>query len=292
MKSQEIHNLALFIKPDAPEIYDLGNKAVNWLQEHGIKVMVSAKALEHLDVQPDGVIGGGDGSLQNIDLAVVLGGDGTILWVARKVAHLNIPILSFNMGRLGFLAAFPINRLFEVLSSVTRGQFVTVNRMMLQADHFRGGKQLNSYCALNDVVVNKSAIPRLIELEVLVDDMPINSYLCDGLIISTPTGSTAYSLSAGGPIITPEIEAVAVTPICPHTLSHRPLVLSSENEICLRMVSSDRKALLTLDGQVNDSVCCDDLVVIRKSKHRARIIIDPETRFFQILSRKLKWGIR
>lgn len=292
MTAQPVRTVALFVKPGVPEINSLGRHATQWLQTRGIKVRVSSRAVQSLDIEPDGVIGGNDESLKDVDLAMVLGGDGTILWVARKVAHLDIPVLSFNMGTLGFLAAFAINRLYDVLEQVIEGKYVTVNRMMLAASLYRNDKKLHSYRALNDVIVNKREIPRLIELEASLDGEVINTYLCDGLIVSTPTGSTAYSLSAGGPIISPDIEAVAVTPICPHTLTHRPLVISSRSELTIRLLSSDRKALLTLDGQITDSVCCDDVIRISRFDHQARIIIDPDTRFFKILSRKLKWGIR
>ncbi|MCD4653424.1 NAD(+)/NADH kinase, partial [bacterium] len=200
--------------------------------------------------------------------------------------------LSFNMGNLGFLAAYSINRLYEVLEKTIEGDFTVAERMMLQSDHVRGDKILNTYTALNDVVVNKGMITRLIELETFVDNKLITTYLCDGLIISTPTGSTAYSLSAGGPIIVPTLNAVVMTPICPHTLTNRPMVLSGDDIITIRLVSDDRTGFLTLDGQISDSVCFDDRIIIRRSPYKARIIADPDTHFFNVLNHKLKWGYR
>nr|HPQ41725.1 NAD(+)/NADH kinase [bacterium] len=256
MTSHTLDTVAFFIKPDIPEICAIARDTISWLREQGIKVRVGAGVFEELATEADGIIGGNDENLQDVNLAVVLGGDGTILWVARKVAHLDIPVLSFNMGNLGFLAAYPVERLYDVLNQTIQGDFVTVERMMFQTEHFRRGKLLNRYTALNDVVVNKRLIPRLIELDMFIDDRKVNTYLCDGLIVSTPTGSTAYSLSAGGPIISPELDAVVITPICPHTLTHRPIVISSETTVMIKMKNPDRRGYLTLDGQVSDSICC------------------------------------
>ncbi|MBN1297039.1 NAD(+)/NADH kinase [bacterium] len=292
MNNPSISVVALFIKPNIPEICRLGRTTIDWLRERGIQVRVSAKTLEELGTNADGIIGGNDENLQDVGLALVLGGDGTILWVARKVAHLNIPVLSFNMGNLGFLAAYGIDHLFDVLEATICGRFQTVSRMMLEATHIRGEHVISRHPALNDVVVNKRLIPRLIELETAIDNETINTYLCDGLIICTPTGSTAYSLSAGGPILSPDLDALAITPICPHTLTHRPIVIAGNSTVTIQLISKDRKAFLTLDGQVNDSICCGDRIEIRKSPHCARIIVDPESRFFRVLNRKLKWGYR
>lgn len=292
MNTGTIDTVAFFIKPNIPEICAIARKTIAWLRDRGIKVRVGAGVFEELSTEADGIIGGSDENLQDVNLAVVLGGDGTILWVARKVAHLDIPVLSFNMGNLGFLAAYPVERLFNVLEKTISGDFMIAERMMFQTEHYRRDTLLNRYFALNDVVVNKRLIPRMIELALYIDDYKVNTYLCDGLIVSTPTGSTAYSLSAGGPIIAPDLDAVVITPICPHTLTHRPVVVSGESCIMIKMISNERRGHLTLDGQVSDSICCDDEIVIRKSPHRARIIVDPKSRFFNVLSRKLKWGYR
>jgi len=294
MKNKPIKKVAFFVKPCIDEIRKIGLESIKWLKKHNISVLVTPGAPDILQKEADEIIDPDDKKSQydEIDLAIALGGDGTILWVARKVSPFGIPVLSFNMGHLGFLAAYSINRLYEVLEKTITGDYTFVNRMMLQAEHIRDGKILNSYTAMNDVVVNKGMITRLIELETFVRDELITTYLCDGLIISTPTGSTAYSLSAGGPIVAPELNAILMTPICPHTLTNRPMVLGGDNIITIRLVSDDRKGFLTLDGQISDTVWYDDRVVIKTAPDHARIIVDPESHFFDVLNRKLKWGHR
>ncbi|MBN1878795.1 NAD(+)/NADH kinase [bacterium] len=292
MSKMPIRAIALFLKPDVPEIVILARDVVAWLRNRAVQVLVTHTVLEQLDSEADGVIAGNDHNLSDVDLAVVLGGDGTILWVARRVAPFDIPVLSFNMGHLGFLAAYPAAEVYSRLEKVLSGDFCTEERMMLAAEHFRGGTRLQSYIALNDVVVNKQLSPRLIQLETCVNDNLINTYLCDGLIISTPTGSTAYSLSAGGPIMLPELKAVVMTPICPHMLTNRPIVMNSNYRISIRLISRDRKAFLTVDGQTGSSMSFEDTVTVFASPYKARIVTNEETPFFEVLRRKLTWGHR
>jgi len=292
MNRKRISTTALFLKPGIPEISLLARDLIAWLRTQEIKVLVSPIVLETLDAEADGVISGNDTDLHGVDLAIVLGGDGTILWVARRVAPFGIPLLSFNMGHLGFLAAYPVTNLYSDLKNVLNGEYVIENRMMLTAEHIRNDHCLQTYTALNDVVVNKQFSPRLIQLETRINKELINTYLCDGLIVATPTGSTAYSLSAGGPIMIPHIQAVVLTPICPHTLTNRPIVLNSDAEISIRMISKDRKALLTLDGQTGGSISPDDVVRVREAPYKACIIANPDTPFFQVLRHKLNWGQR
>lgn len=292
MTHEPIHTVALFIKPGIQEAYVLGGKVIEWLRNRDIQVLVSPMALDQLNTAADGVVSGNDHDLAGVDLAVVLGGDGTILWVARRVAPHTIPVLSFNMGHLGFLAAYSVDDLYPILEKVLSGNFTVEERMMLTAEHFKGGKLVHAYSALNDVTVNKQLSPRLITLDMCVNDTMINTYQCDGLIVSTPTGSTAYSLSAGGPIMIPNLHAIAVTPICPHMLTNRPIVLSGNDIISIRQASENRKASLILDGQTSGSMGYDEGVIIRKAPFKARIIANPEAPFFYVLRQKLAWGQR
>lgn len=292
MKNKKIHTIALFLKPGVQEIIVLARDVIVWLRKRNVHVLVSSSILEELDTEADGVIAGNDQNMSEVDLAVVLGGDGTILWVARRVASFDVPVLSFNMGHLGFLAAYPATEVYSRLEKVLAGDYTTEDRMMLTAEHYRGQGMLQSYTALNDVVVTKQLSLRLIQLETCVNGNLINTYLCDGLIVSTPTGSTAYSLSAGGPIMIPEIKALVMTPICPHMLTNRPIVLSCDYSISIRLVSRDRKALLTVDGQTGGSMSYDDVVMVRVAPFKARIITNPETPFFEVLRHKLTWGHR
>ncbi len=292
MVCESAKSIALFLKPGIPEICVLGREVIKWLRNRNFQVYVSPMALDQLDAEADGVITGSDENMEGVDLALVLGGDGTILWVARRVAPFNIPVLSFNMGNLGFLAAYSVDDLYPNLEKVLQGNYATEDRMMLTAEHYSRNKLIRTYTALNDVVVNKQLSPRLIKLEMCVNDLMINTYLCDGLIVSTPTGSTAYSLSAGGPIMIPDIDAIALTPICPHTLTNRPIVISGEDVISIRQISEDHKSFLTLDGQTGGSMRHDDIVIIRKAPYKARIITNPNAPFFQVLRHKLAWGQR
>jgi NAD+ kinase len=292
MTHKPIISIALFLKPAVPEIVLLGREIMEWLRKRKVQVFVSPMALDQLNAEADGVITGSDENIENVDLALVLGGDGTILWVARKVAPFNIPVLSFNMGNLGFLAAYTVDDLYPNLERVLDGDYATEDRMMLTAEHYSRNRLVRTCSALNDVIINKQLSPRLIKLEMCVNDMMINRYLCDGLIVSTPTGSTAYSLSAGGPIMVPDINALVVTPICPHTLTNRPIVLKSDDVISIRQISEDRKSFLTLDGQTGGSMRQDDTVVIQKAPYKARIIANQKAPFFQVLRHKLAWGHR
>ncbi len=187
------------------------------------------------------------------DLLIVLGGDGTLLAAARAAAGRRVPILPVNLGGLGFLTSVTLEELYPLLETVLAGQHQTSERVMLQAEVFRGGKKLETQRALNDAVLNKGAVARMIDLDLHIDGDFVSKYKADGLIVSTPTGSTAYSLSAGGPIIYPEVAAFVITPICPHTLSDRPLVVPDTAAIKIECLAEGEGAHLTLDGQIE---CC------------------------------------
>jgi NAD+ kinase len=226
-----------------------------------------------------------------VDLLLVLGGDGTLLSMARLVGDLNVPILGVNLGGLGFLTALTAEELFPALEALLRGELLVEERMMLTARVTRQGERLSEYVALNDVVITKSAMSRIINLDVSVEGQFATAYRADGLIVSTPTGSTAYSLSAGGPIVFPTMDAVVLTPICSHTLTNRPIVLPGGQPIDVTL-QSDQDVMLTLDGQVGFHLKRGDRVEIRRAVARIRLLRVPQKHFFSVLRTKLKWGER
>ncbi len=226
-----------------------------------------------------------------VDLLLVLGGDGTLLSVARLVGDLGVPILGVNLGGLGFLTALTAEELFPALEAYLNGELVIEERMMLGAVVSRQGERLSDYVALNDVVVTKSAMSRIIRLEVAVDGQFATGYRADGLIISTPTGSTAYCLSAGGPIVFPTMDAMVLTPICSHTLTNRPIVLPATQRIEVTLLT-DQDVMLTLDGQVGFALKQADIVEVRRAASRIRLLRFPQKHFFSVLRTKLKWGER
>jgi NAD+ kinase len=226
-----------------------------------------------------------------VDLLLVLGGDGTLLSMARLVGDLGVPILGVNLGGLGFLTALTVDELFPALEAYLSGGLVIEERMMLAATVLREGERLAEYVALNDMVITKSAMSRIIRLEVAVDGQLATGYRADGLIISTPTGSTAYCLSAGGPIVFPTMDAMVLTPICSHTLTNRPIVLPADQRIEVRLLT-DQDVMLTADGQVGFALKPWDTVEIRRASPRIRLLRVPRKHFFSVLRTKLKWGER
>ena len=225
------------------------------------------------------------------DLLLVLGGDGTLLSMARLVGDLGVPILGVNLGGLGFLTALTLDELFPALEAYLRDELVSEERMLLEARVYRKGERLGEYAALNDVVITKSAMSRIIRLEVAVDGDFATGYRADGLILSTPTGSTAYCLSAGGPIVFPTMDAVVLTPICSHTLTNRPIVLPATQRISITLLT-DQDVMLTLDGQVGFALKANDTVEVRRAAARTRLLRVPQKHFFSVLRTKLKWGER
>jgi NAD+ kinase len=224
------------------------------------------------------------------DLIVVLGGDGTLIHAAGLCAGREVPILGVNMGTLGFLTEFPRDRVWEALDAALAGKLQASRRLMLAAEVRRGGQVLLSGAALNDVVIARDALSRLARLDVSVDSKEAATYEADGLIVATPTGSTAYSLSAGGPIVYPTHDAILLTPICPHALTQRPLVLPADLPIHMRLVTGEMFA--TVDGALGRHLEMGDEVQIRKAPHRTVLLKNPDLDPFAILRQKLRWGAR
>lgn len=226
------------------------------------------------------------------DLIIVLGGDGTLISVARLVGHRNVLILGINLGRLGFLTEVTQSELPEMLDRLVTGEYETSERMMLDARIRRNGKVVGEYTVLNDVVINKGALARIIDMATSVDGRHLSTYKADGLIISTPTGSTGYNLAAGGPIIFPEINSLVVSPICPHMLTNRPIVVWSKSVIEIEVKFEDDVVFFTADGQVGRKLLPGDVVEVRRSDARTQLVISPSKDYFEILRTKLSWGER
>jgi NAD+ kinase len=226
------------------------------------------------------------------DLIVVLGGDGTLLAAARILAGRQIPLFPVNLGGLGFLTAISIEEIAPELERAFRGEHRIGKRRMLECKVIRGEETISRYTALNDIVLTKASIARMIDLDAYVDTYAVCAYKADGLIIATPTGSTAYSLSAGGPIIFPRVNAFCITPICPHTLTNRPVLVPDTSTISIVNRAADRDTYLTIDGQIGEPLACGDRVVASRSPHLLQLIRPPRSMFFDVLRQKLKWGER
>jgi len=227
-----------------------------------------------------------------IDLAIVLGGDGTLLSAARSLAKHNVPILPVNLGALGFLTSVTLDELYPLLEKMVDGGCHTSARMMLDAQVFSEGRSIERKSALNDAVANKGALARMLDFDVFVNHNHVGRYRADGIIVATPTGSTAYSLAAGGPIVDPELDAFVITPICPHMLTNRPLVIPSDARIDLDFAAAEEPVYVTLDGQTGFQLKAQDRVTITKSEHRVTLVRPPSKTYFEILRSKLRWGER
>lgn len=228
----------------------------------------------------------------SVDLILVLGGDGTLLGVAREMTSRPVPILGVNLGSLGFLTETTLEEMEGVIGDVLEGRYEIEERMMLQASMVRGRKKIQDRRLLNDVVINKSALARILEMNVKIDRNFVTAYHADGLIISTPTGSTAYSLSAGGPIVHPSLRAFGITPICPHTLTNRPLVVPDSVRIEVTLQSGAEDVYCTMDGQIGLPMKSGDRLRIRRAAASLPLIISRRRNYFDVLRRKLSWGSR
>lgn len=227
----------------------------------------------------------------DVSYVVVLGGDGTLLGAARRVGTFGVPILGVNLGGLGFLTEIPLKRLYPTMEMMLKGTLDVESRLMLETKVLRDGEEMCRFPVLNDVVINKGPLARIIDLDVYINDRFLTTYRSDGLIIATPTGSTAYNLSAGGPILYPTMENFIMTPICPFTLTNRPIILPDSHRICIKMrKKSEENVSLTFDGQVGFDFSHGDKVLIYKSKEKITLIKSPDQTYFEILRAKLMWG--
>jgi NAD+ kinase len=282
--------IGIVAKPDRPDAAGVVARLLDWCAEHELQPVLE-KETAGLCPEAQGPTARKPDLPGQVDLLLVLGGDGTLLSMARLVGDLGVPILGVNLGGLGFLTALTKEELFPALEAFLAGGLVIEERVMLAAQVWRQGERLSEYAALNDVVITKSAMSRIINLAVSVDGQFATAYRADGLIISTPTGSTAYCLSAGGPIVFPTMPAVVLTPICSHTLTDRPIVLPADQHIEVTL-QSDQDVMLTLDGQVGFALKEADVVAISQATARIRLLRFPQKHFFSVLRTKLKWGER
>ena len=277
-------------KPDAAQAAGTVRRLVEWLGARGLTVLLDKETASLVADLPLPQTSRADLPGQ-VDVIVVLGGDGTLLSVARAVGDLGVPILGVNLGGLGFLTATTLDEMMPALEAFLDGRMVVEERMMLAARVHRSGAAGREFLALNDVVIMKSAMSRIIDLSVAVDGQLATAYRADGLIISTPTGSTAYSLSAGGPILFPTMDALVLTPIASHTLTNRPIVLPGTQRIEVTLLTN-QEVMLTVDGQVGFGLRERDSVEVAQATSRIRLVRFAHKHFFSVLRTKLKWGER
>jgi len=268
----KITKVLIVTKPKQKEVANVAAKLVRWFAERKVEASLEPAAAG------------------SADLCVVVGGDGTLLAAARLMGERQLPILAINHGALGFLTEVTLEEMYTALDRVMEGEFETDRRMMMLVKIVRDGAVLATYQALNDVVINKGTVARIIELEARVNGQYVSSFRSDGLILATPTGSTAYNLSAGGPIIFPSMGAIVMTPICSHTLTNRPLVLPPDVRIELALTTTQDEVHVTVDGQVGRKLESEDRVVVEKSSRVVELIVPKGKAYFDVLRGKLKWG--
>ncbi|MGB0037120.1 MAG: NAD(+)/NADH kinase [Candidatus Acidiferrales bacterium] len=261
-----------------------------WLREHKVDVYVDKETRDCIG--GTGTALGREAMSEKVDLVIVLGGDGTLLSAARALHGSKVPILAVNLGGLGFLTSVTLDELYPVLEQVLAEKHHTSERMMLDAEIRRKGKTAERQCALNDAVANKAALARMLDFDVFVNQDHVGRYRADGLIVATPTGSTAYSLAAGGPIVHPDLDAFVITPICPHMLTNRPLVIPSTARVEIDFGPTSDPVYLTLDGQIGFQLEPADRIAITKSASKVVYIRPPQKTYFEILRSKLRWGER
>ncbi|HUI81200.1 MAG TPA: NAD(+)/NADH kinase [Bryobacteraceae bacterium] len=285
----DIKTVGIISKPGVEQANQLVPRVIAWLRERSIAV--------RLDEETVAYARGENGMDRNsvpegCDLVIVLGGDGTLLSAARAIGKRGIPLFPVNLGGLGFLTAITVEELFPELERALHGEHRIAKRKLLNTELVRNGKVVVSYDALNDAVLTKASIARMIDLKAFVDEQFVADYKADGLIICTPTGSTAYSLAAGGPIIFPSVPTICMTPICPHMLTNRPVLVPETSVVRVISRGPDESVFLTIDGQTGNPVQEGDTIVCRSSQFALHLIRPPRAMFFDVLRQKLKWGER
>ena len=278
--------IGIIAKGNKPEAIPVVKELIGWLKDRKVDAFVEAeiaKAITHPAMDKQKMD-------EAVEMVVVLGGDGTLLAAARALQKKQVPILGVNLGGLGFLTEITLAELYPMLEAILRGDYKTDERMLLEARVWRKNKVADTFQVLNDVVINKGALARIIELETSVDQEYLTTFRSDGLIISTPTGSTGYSLSAGGPIVYPSLPSIIITPICPHTMTNRPILVPNEAVVTVTLCSAGQEVFLTLDGQVGFKMELHDRVEVKKGEGFVRLIKSPARGYFEVLRQKLMWG--
>lgn len=281
---------SIISKQGKPELERIVREVAGWLVAHEYNVTVDTVAREFW---PDGELAEReDLATRNPGFVVVLGGDGTLLSTARSVARAGIPILGVNLGSLGFLTEVRRDEITQALDAIHAGNCELSLRGMLHCQVHRKGKCVADYDALNDIVMNQRGVARITDFEVMVNGKFVSQYKADGLIVATPTGSTAYSLAAGGPIVSPEVSGFVITPVASHALTNRPLVVRDTAVIQVKVIVTREQAYLTVDGQQGEPLEEGDIVECRKSEFKVKLFKFPDRSFFDVLRTKLKWGER
>jgi NAD+ kinase len=292
MTASSIKRIGIVLKPHQPDALKTMCELTTWLAARDLTLAGGPEIeREAISKQTGCAVAEvtNENLAANVDLVLVLGGDGTMIATSRMVGDTEVPVLGINFGGLGYLAEFRIEELYDALESILSGNYRLDKRVMLSVE-LAGAENATRNRVLNDVVINKSALARIIEIEAYLNEQFVNSFRADGLIVSTPTGSTAYNLSAGGPVIFPSMNAVVITPICPFTLSNRPIVVPDDAIIELRLKTDKEDVALTLDGQVGFPLKLDDRVIIRKSKTTFNLVQPMNRNYFDVLRDKLRWG--
>ncbi|HQX56456.1 MAG TPA: NAD(+)/NADH kinase [Pyrinomonadaceae bacterium] len=282
MENKQIRSVGIVVKPSHAEATATASELSSWLRQRGIAQLGEPISADEIKPENDLTL--------DADLIVVLGGDGTMISAARLVGGQDVLVLGINYGSLGYLTDFRIEEMFPALEAIVAGQYQIDRREMLTAEHWRNGEKLVSGRVLNDVVINKSALARIINIDVKLNGLFVNTFRADGLIVATPTGSTAYNLSAGGPIIYPSMNAIVMTPICPFTLTNRPIVVPDDALIEMTLDNENEGVVLSLDGQTGYPMKASDRVVIRKSSTTFNLVQPANRNYFDVLRDKLKWG--
>jgi NAD+ kinase len=280
--------IGIICKPGREEPREILAGLLPWLQQRGCDVFVDSDTASRMGMA--GVKRSEMPSL--VESVLVLGGDGTMLGVCRLFAPQGIPVLGVNLGSLGFLTEICKDNIYGAVEQMLAGECRVEDRLMLRAHHRKACNSVTDHTVLNDVVINKGALARIIDLETYIDGAYVTTFKADGLIISTPTGSTAYSLSAGGPIVYPALDCMVLTPICSHTLTNRPIVLSGNAKIEVRLRSASEDVYLTLDGQTGCELGTGDVIEIGRADYKARLLVADNRGYFDLLRTKLKWGER
>ncbi|MBF0582995.1 MAG: NAD(+)/NADH kinase [Magnetococcales bacterium] len=298
-----MQNIGIITKKSDPHALEATRELAEWLHGRERRVTVSLETAVAANIPVEIARRRRQDELpEGQDMIAVIGGDGTFLAAFRAVGTREIPLLGINMGRLGFLTEVPLDTMIATMTEVLQGHYRTELRMLLTVSVFRHGEEVASYCVMNDVVLHKGTLARMIEFEVAIDEQFVFSARADGLIIATPTGSTAYSLSAGGPILHPAIDALLLAPICPHTLTNRPIAVPGLGCVSITFTTkhephstTGRKdegndRLLTLDGQTGFNLMDGDRILVRRSPHRLQILHAPNRNYYAVLREKLHWG--
>jgi NAD+ kinase len=284
---KKIKNICLVYRPHSPKAFQIAKEVANWLKEKGLKLYSHPESPAVPGTKKIKVA-----QIKSLDLVIVLGGDGTFLSAVRLLNAAAVPILGVNMGNLGFLTETKVDELYDVIDLALEGKMQRVERAMVHATIVRKNGHKDSFHALNDIVIERGPYSRLIDIAVYAGPFLVSTVKADGLIIATPTGSTAYCLAAGGPIIQPTVRAFTVTPICPHTLTNRPVILSDDQKIRLKLNRDPGRAVLMLDGQQKEDLTCDDVVIVTRGKKPVIMLSLPTRNYFDVLRAKLRFGQR